>query len=680
MRRAAGRPSRPAWPSAGPRSASARVRGDLVQEDVEPRLLRPSRVCLSGPVGGHVGAAGPTRRRPLVQELLERRRDGGDRRGRCSPALPAAVEVASSSASPAKPRAARDRGRAPQRRPLRRADVDAADPDVHLRRGAAAGAAAGVAPSAAGAGGGRSGGRLHRRARGGRRTPPTAALRRGRRRRRRGAGAAAAGAAGCGGGPCRRYPLDDDALAHALGAGAGEAGASSRRPHGAGGAGRRRRPCGSRRGRGAPRAGAARCGRRFCAAGGATRASTRTGGGARAPARRARGGRPAPRGARATGSGARRSRGRRRAPARRAGSARRRPALEPGAACDEAPRRSLTSDASSPRSARGTRPARRGPQREHLALAPVVARREHVHLAEQSRARAARARARGTRRVERRREAPAAAGQPTPSDNSACGSPRRQAASACVERRRQLAALGASGRLERAPAAPRRRARSRAPTPPGRRPRGTGTRRASPPPRGRVPLGRVGYRRSGARRRASPTSIVSPQAGHATTQSRRRRTPRAELEQERLAVAEASARTPSASGARAGRAARTAPSSAPSARPARSAPRSSSRSSSSAPASERSPASRGGALSPQRPCGSCRDRVRHVTLAAPRSRLGGLRHVEVALPALVLELDVLDRDRVRVRVQVRQRLVLRDPAAEDLVRDDDLAGLVVTSR
>src|SRR5262249_22294828 len=64
---------------------------------------------------------------------------------------------------------------------------------------------------------------------------------------------------------------------------------------------------------------------------------------------------------------------------------------------------------------------------------------------------------------------------------------------------------------------------------------------------------------------------------------------------------------------------------------------------------------------------------------------GGLRErglrrfddLDVALPSLVLELEMLDRHRVRVGVQVRKRLELGDPATEHLVSDRELAGLVV---
>ena len=59
------------------------------------------------------------------------------------------------------------------------------------------------------------------------------------------------------------------------------------------------------------------------------------------------------------------------------------------------------------------------------------------------------------------------------------------------------------------------------------------------------------------------------------------------------------------------------------------------------------------------------------------ARLAWLGDFVVALPALVLELDVLDRDGVGVGVEVGQRLELRHPAAEHLVGDRELAGLVV---
>src|SRR5262249_30306671 len=53
-----------------------------------------------------------------------------------------------------------------------------------------------------------------------------------------------------------------------------------------------------------------------------------------------------------------------------------------------------------------------------------------------------------------------------------------------------------------------------------------------------------------------------------------------------------------------------------------------------------------------------------------------LQDAVVPLPALVLELEVLDRDGVGVRVEVGDRLELRHPAAVDQVGDRRLAGLV----
>src|SRR5690606_4916081 len=57
--------------------------------------------------------------------------------------------------------------------------------------------------------------------------------------------------------------------------------------------------------------------------------------------------------------------------------------------------------------------------------------------------------------------------------------------------------------------------------------------------------------------------------------------------------------------------------------------------------------------------------------------LGGFVDGGVALPALVLELEHRDGDAVGVGVQLRDRLVLRDPAAVDLVGERQLPGLVV---
>ncbi len=60
--------------------------------------------------------------------------------------------------------------------------------------------------------------------------------------------------------------------------------------------------------------------------------------------------------------------------------------------------------------------------------------------------------------------------------------------------------------------------------------------------------------------------------------------------------------------------------------------------------------------------------------------LGRFADLVVALPALVLEFDRLDRDRVGVGIEIGQGLVLRDPAAIHLVGDRQLAGLVVDLR
>src|SRR3569833_1563593 len=57
--------------------------------------------------------------------------------------------------------------------------------------------------------------------------------------------------------------------------------------------------------------------------------------------------------------------------------------------------------------------------------------------------------------------------------------------------------------------------------------------------------------------------------------------------------------------------------------------------------------------------------------------LAGLGHVVIALPALVLELDVLYRHGVGIRIEIGQGLKLGDPAAIDFISHRELAGLVV---
>src|SRR6185312_14297203 len=58
-------------------------------------------------------------------------------------------------------------------------------------------------------------------------------------------------------------------------------------------------------------------------------------------------------------------------------------------------------------------------------------------------------------------------------------------------------------------------------------------------------------------------------------------------------------------------------------------------------------------------------------------RLGRLGHRCIALPPLVLELQMLDRHGVGIGIEVRRSLVLRHPAAEHLVGDDFLSRLVI---
>src|SRR6185437_3250168 len=73
------------------------------------------------------------------------------------------------------------------------------------------------------------------------------------------------------------------------------------------------------------------------------------------------------------------------------------------------------------------------------------------------------------------------------------------------------------------------------------------------------------------------------------------------------------------------------------------------------------------------PAKACDDLVRRLC----ERRLFRFRDRDIALPTFVLKLDVLNRNGIRVCVEVRQCLILRDPAAIDLVSNYELAGLVV---
>src|SRR6267378_3392408 len=58
-------------------------------------------------------------------------------------------------------------------------------------------------------------------------------------------------------------------------------------------------------------------------------------------------------------------------------------------------------------------------------------------------------------------------------------------------------------------------------------------------------------------------------------------------------------------------------------------------------------------------------------------RLTRLGHLDVALPAFVLQFDVLDKHGVGVRVEVGQRLEFRNPAAKNFVGNRELARFVI---
>jgi hypothetical protein len=49
----------------------------------------------------------------------------------------------------------------------------------------------------------------------------------------------------------------------------------------------------------------------------------------------------------------------------------------------------------------------------------------------------------------------------------------------------------------------------------------------------------------------------------------------------------------------------------------------------------------------------------------------------VVLPAFILRRNTLNGDRIRVGVEIRQYFIFWDPTAIDLIRKDELSGLVV---
>ena len=68
----------------------------------------------------------------------------------------------------------------------------------------------------------------------------------------------------------------------------------------------------------------------------------------------------------------------------------------------------------------------------------------------------------------------------------------------------------------------------------------------------------------------------------------------------------------------------------------------------------------------------------HALLPDHRFELRRLRlgHADVALPALVLDLDVLDEHRIGIGVEIRRRLIFGNPTAEHVIGDDLLSRLV----
>src|ERR1700694_37279 len=79
----------------------------------------------------------------------------------------------------------------------------------------------------------------------------------------------------------------------------------------------------------------------------------------------------------------------------------------------------------------------------------------------------------------------------------------------------------------------------------------------------------------------------------------------------------------------------------------------------------------------QPPFANMIQRTGKVKASALETRFLRLSDALVALPALILELDQLNRDPGGIGVQFGQRLVLRNPAAEDVVGDRQLTRFVV---
>src|SRR5829696_8458795 len=77
-------------------------------------------------------------------------------------------------------------------------------------------------------------------------------------------------------------------------------------------------------------------------------------------------------------------------------------------------------------------------------------------------------------------------------------------------------------------------------------------------------------------------------------------------------------------------------------------------------------------------CASCCATDDHAGVSLDDGELRRLGNGDIALPALVFQLKRLDGHSVRVGIELRKTLVLRDPAAKDVVGEHFLTGLVVS--